>query len=281
MAMMRADDRRLGVEADRVRQWLFVVPQNGSGSTFLTACLHTCRRVIALPAEGQHVRGFRGPSPRLFDEQFAWARRGCRVAGALATDLLYDWPATRRAWLAVARPSSPVADVLVEKSPPNMVRVDLLDRHFPGARFLFLVRDPFALAESVIRHRPDLPDAEGAAVEHIVACLERQRANADRHVPSGAGLLLRYEDLCDEPGAAEARLQAWLPELGDICVRRHVRVRDDELPLTNLNAEHHARLGRAATTRLAAAFGPHEELLAWFGYPTVLPASPRRSTRGP
>jgi hypothetical protein len=271
--MTSAPTERVGVPA-RVRH-LFVVPQNNSGSTFLTACLHACRRVIGLPGEGQHVPGFRGPVPRHFGDHFAWGREGCRTAGILATDALYDWAAIRRAWYDAAVPASGDADLFVEKSPPNVARVGSLDRHFPGARFLFLVRDPFAVAESVIRHRPDLPAVVGAAGEHVVATLRLQRDNIARYGAGGRGLLVRYEDLCDRPVATESAVRTWEPGLDDLCVRRRLPVKGRyDRPLANLNGEHHSRLRPDQVDALQSAFAPHAGLLATFRYAPVLSATP-------
>jgi hypothetical protein len=260
-----------GIDAGRVRFHLFVVPQNNSGSTFLTACLHACRRVIALPCEGQHVAGFRGPVPRRFGDHFAWGRAGCRTGAVLAADDLYDWEAIRRAWYGAAVAAGAGADVFVEKSPPNVARTALLDRQFPGARFLFLVRDPFALAESVIRHRPDLPGGARRAAEHVVTTFRLQRDNVARYVPGGRGVLVRYEDLCDQPLATEARLRAWAPELDDLCVRRRLPVKGRyHQMLTNLNGAHHGRLQPRQVDELQAVFAPHAALLAAFRYAPVL-----------
>lgn len=263
------------IGADRVRAHLFVAPQNNSGSTFLTACLHRCRRVIALPCEGQHVPGFRGPVPGAFGDALVWGAAGCRTAALLATESLYDWPVTRRAWLAVARPASAAADLLVEKSPPNIARLDQLDRHVPGSRFLLLVRDPFAVAESVIRGRPDVPGIARRAGEHVVTTLGLQRANAERYVAAGRAVLVRYEDLCDDPTGTEARIRALVPELDDLCVRRRLAVkgRYDRF-LANLNAEHHARLGPRELDVLQAVFSSHAGLLGSFGYSPARPAHP-------
>jgi hypothetical protein len=280
-----------GVDARRVRTHVFVVPQNNSGSTFLTACLHVCRRVIRLPCEGQHVTGFRGPVPRQFGDQLIWGRDGCRTGAVLAADGLYDWPAIRRCWYAAAVPASAHADVLVEKSPPNVARVASLDRHFPGARFLFLVRDPFALAESIIRHRSaqqqgsvagrgaDLPGVVVGAAQHVVTTLRLQRASVERYEGTGRGLLVRYEDMCDQPVATELAVARWAPELSDLCVRRQLRIkgRYDQL-LTNLNGKHHARLPPEQIEQieqLEAAFAPHAGLFATFRYDTVLERAPR------
>jgi hypothetical protein len=275
-----------GIDPGRVKSHLFVVPQNNSGSTFLTGCLHACRRVIALPSEGQHVPGFRGPVPRGFGDHFVWGRPGCRTGAVLATDELYDWGAIRRAWYGVAVPAGDGADVFVEKSPPNVARTALLDRHFPGARFLFLVRDPFALAESVVRQRPNLPDATRQAGEHVVTTFRLQRDNVANFSGGGRGVLVRYEDLCDSPVATEDRLRAWAPELDDLCVRRRIPVKGRyDQDLTNLNGDHHARLQPRQRDELEAVFAPHADLLAAFRYAPVLeapdpePQEDRRWTR--
>jgi hypothetical protein len=98
---------------------------------------------------------------------------------------------------------------LILKSPPHTARVKLLLGLFPGARFVHIRRDPYAVFQST-RHlwntgppnwclqRPDYPDAEGRILATYRAMYDayfEQRAL----IPAGHGYELAYEDLERDP----------------------------------------------------------------------------------
>lgn len=95
------------------------------------------------------------------------------------------------------------------KSPPHTGRVGVLAETFPGAKFIHLTRDPYALFPSTIKLWRALHFAQGFQMsegddleEYVFTCLERmyqgfqaQRAGVDeRDIVD-----LRYEDLVADP----------------------------------------------------------------------------------
>ena len=95
-------------------------------------------------------------------------------------------------------------DVLVEKSPPNIIRSRFLQAMFPRSWFLFIVRHPIptSLATRKWSHT-DVKEllahwlTAHTIMLHDLAALERC-------------LLLRYEDLCASPDAELARVWSFL-----------------------------------------------------------------------
>ena len=126
-------------------------------------------------------------------------------------------PAARRRWeatwlgflkaLLVRRPGR-----LVLKSPQHTFRVPHILRLFPEARFIHLVRDPFAVFPSTVHFWSSMGRAHAlrarppADLEHSV--LETFRRMHDRFeatralIPPGRLVELRYEDLAADPAAA-------------------------------------------------------------------------------
>lgn len=117
--------------------------------------------------------------------------------------------------------------VLVEKSPPNLLKMRFLQALFPGARFIILLRHPVATAlatqkwsgttlESLIEHWLlcyesmlwDLPWIEHIALlryEDLVADGDRELVRMQRFIglePGGAGLRL-------QPGLNESYFRRW------------------------------------------------------------------------
>lgn len=113
---------------------------------------------------------------------------------------------------------------LVMKSPPHTGRIALLAEMFPGARFVHLVRNPYALFPSMYRTWQALDLAQGFQIPHfagldrfILDCFqrmyrgfERQRQQIDpSHICD-----VRYEDLVDDPLGQVQRVYEQL-ELGN------------------------------------------------------------------
>ena len=260
---------------------LFVICANNSGSTFLNAALGTCLAAWRLPAEGQRMPGFRGPrtsfGPGVDAPGMIWAAREETLRRFADADA-YDWPHTRKAWYFQASASDARASVFVTKSPPFLLQVAALAQHFRNARFLFMVRDPYAVCEGICRNfRRRFPNdyqrlfggcevrlAEAAAA-HVTACMEAQRRNIERWTTSG--VFFTYEAMCAVPEEVAARIQALVPQLDDLNLRQRLPVKGayHEM-LTDMNARQIERLSGVEVAALNRVFGKARGLLGAFGY---------------
>ena len=252
---------------------LFVIVPNQSGSTFLQIALSTCRATWNLSWEGQHALGYVGPTVgrgRLRGALKVWASRP-QWRDVLTDATLYDWPRTRRAWYFQAWARDPRASVFVTKSPSHLLLVDELARHFVNAKFLFMVRNPYAVCEGICRvvkqRRISLPGANvpEAAAKHVVACLDRQRRNVERH--GGRGIFFTYETMCADPESAARETRRLVPELDDVELRQRLPIkgRYDEM-LTDMTARQIARLEPRQIEAFNGVFRAHADVLAHFGY---------------
>lgn len=272
--------RRLAAEpivisgaAGAIRRHLFLLAPNNSGSTFLAAALADCARVWSLPREGQHVGGFQGPSSRGTGTRLLWAADAASVA-AFRDAAAYDWTRTRRAWEFHARASQAGADTLVVASPPFLLIADQLAAEFPDAAFLILVRNPYAIAEGIIRRGeaagpvPPGDSLATTAARHIVAALAAQEAN--RAALGSRAAFFTYEEMCAASTAVAARIATLAPALADLDLTRArpVKGRYDE-PLRDMNAGQIARLTPEQIADLDTVFAAHRPLLTRFGYDRV------------
>lgn len=98
------------------------------------------------------------------------------------------------------------------KSPSNSFRISRLDRLFPGAAFVRIVREPCAVFASTLRlwqtmwerYALAAPLAREVLIERILQtriALERKLESAIRLLPPERVMTLRYEDLISEPRA--------------------------------------------------------------------------------
>ena len=268
----------------RIKKHLFVICPNNSGSSFLAGALEQCRATWRLPREGTGIRGFAGPVPWRDDggrPGLLWASEQ-RWIDLFADPKNYDWPRNRKVWYFHSYARDPDASVFVTKSPPHLLCVEQLARHFRNAKFLFMVRNPYAVCEGICRrYRTRLPAryleqyaAHGrslpeAAATHAVNCLVWQRRNIEAH--RSRGVLVTYEEMCRDPAAAAGRIQALVPELDDLNLRQRIAVKEYDEMLTDMNPRQLARLDGEQIAALNRVFHAHREALAWFGYSIMAP----------
>jgi hypothetical protein len=117
------------------------------------------------------------------------------------------WRDTLRRFLAMLAVADPRRPVL--KSPPHTARVGVLAEMFPEARFLHVVRDPFAVFGSTMKLWRSLDAGQGLQVDrgerleqYVFECFEQMYAAFERDRATLApGRLheVRYEDLVADP----------------------------------------------------------------------------------
>jgi len=110
------------------------------------------------------------------------------------------------------------------KSPPHTGRIEVLSRLFPGARFIHIVRHPFALFPSTMRLWQSLDEVQGLQMprgrgleDYVFECLTRMYRGFEdqrKRLDSAAIYDVRYEDLTANPVAEVGKMYQRL-ELGD------------------------------------------------------------------
>ena len=265
---------------------LFVICPNHSGSTFLQKALATSRRTWNLPREGKSTLGFVGPRPENDDRltgsnKIYFAKK--RWLDVLADPAAYDWPRNRATWYFQAHARAPRATVFVEKTARLLPVVGDLVRHFHNAKFLFMVRNPYAVCEGICRQLRSLqrsptfprPALEGERLEtlaarHVATCLELQSRNVERY--GDCGVFFTYEALCAEPERVAYAIRLAVPELDDLNLRRRLPVKEryDEM-LTDMNARQIARLDAGQIAAINRELQQHRAVLDHFGYEIMDP----------
>ena len=255
---------------------LFAVCPNNSGSTFLGHALATCRAAWSLAREGKRMLGYVGPTtyrPPLPGEPkpgLIWGARQ-RWIDRFADPRNYDWPRNRKAWYFQASAQDPRASVFVTKSPPFLLLVDQLRRHFRNAKFLFMVRNPYAVCEGICRNYRSQFVAEERSLEeeaalHAVRCLAWQRRNVQAY--RDCSVFFTYEEMCAEPGRVAQRIRALVPELDDLNLRQRLPVKENsyDAMLTDMNERQIARLDASQIAVFNRVFREHRDALDYFGY---------------
>ena len=175
-------------------------------------------------------------------------------------NLRIDWSHVKTVWEQHWDLDRPV---LLEKSPPNLIRAKQLADHFDPAYFFVVWRNPYAHCESQIRRNGNPPMRAAA---FAINCLRHQQANIeslDRVLP------ISYEQLTEKPKDFAEKALRFLPELNRITTTGtfHVHnLRNEALEVTNLNNEKISRLSVSELQKINDVFVRNQSIMDYFGY---------------
>ncbi len=270
---------------EQIRSNVFIICPNNSGSTLLKRLLETSPHFLSLKREGQFAFGFKGPVCREVLEQcknhpfkmepLTWAASDLSVR-YIRDARKYDWEANQKSWYLQATGSAPdTACMYLEKTPYFLLITEELRRFFTECRFIFMVRNPYAAIQGVVKrenmrpflNNPNVDLAKHSAL-HFLTCLRVQKQNLTQFPDQSC--LLRYEDLCDRPDLALNTLKRLLPEVQELDLQAEVQVKHYPARRpTNMNATHIENLTSAQISSINSVFEPERALLAEFGYDLI------------
>lgn len=219
-----------------IDRFVFICGLHRSGTTLLERLLASRFDVAYLRAsvpesEGQHMQSvYRAANVYGGAGRFAFSRE----MPADLERLLSDPEACRARIIAdwnrfVVGTSS----TLLEKSPPNLTKIDWLRQVFPGARFVIMTRDPRA-ASAATRKWSNTP------LEELMRHWDTAYSQAVAQSREEDCTVLRYEDLCENQDGEISRIAAFL-RLDARDSSGHIEERHREL--TNSNAKYFAMHG--------------------------------------
>jgi hypothetical protein len=237
---------------------LFVVGCNNSGTTLLAEILKSHPLVRTLKSEGQRLTtAIPNSAPlgigRVFTQRIELFRWTENDPGDCVPRLRYDW-----AYFSDPRPG-----IRLEKSPPNTLRSRWLQRYFSPARFIVLVRNPYAVCEGVSRRR-------GHSIAEAAEHWRLVHEVLDEDMPYLEHCLtVRYEDLCTRTAEVLEQLQKFLgveqpfdPRLATREFKAH-NMSGKPQQLQDFNAKSLARLSEQDKTEITRIIG--DGILRW-GY---------------
>jgi len=238
--MVQAELERIGgkVEDDGEPEYLFIGGAGRSGTTLLRAMLDSHENISVGP-ERKLIRTICGlrrdweGSATVFEE------------AGLTSEILDD---SVKAFISTLMESTGKgAKRIGEKTPPNLLYMEMLGRFYPQARFVHVIRDGRAVGASLLKQdwrdmitgKPieycSDPELAGKYWAVVVEEIRSQAAS----VP-GRYLEVRYEDLVSRPRETMARVLAFLDEPWDERVLSH-QDSNLELPSTESSSEEVAK----------------------------------------
>ena len=179
-------------------------------------------------------------------------------------DSFYPWEKIKNIWMKYWDHSK---EILMDKSPPNIIRVKEIKKVFKDIYLLAMVRNPYAHVQSIMtRNKTSVENA----IEFTLKCLRYQKENRESEKNI---LFLTYEDLCNNTEGSIEKIHEFLPNLGalkiDIKFTAHNFKNKGKMKIKNLNNEKINRLSTEQIKIINSYFSKEEELLSYFGYSII------------
>jgi hypothetical protein len=257
---------------DRPEKYLFIICMNNSGSTLLERILRDCRNAVGFPA---------GPDQQVNGQQFVQGympipgrmkpkctRIWTEQAAVIEDASRYDWPKINHRWrvewarnpkMATANPR-----VFLEKSPANVLRAPMLQRHFKNSFFVLIQRNPYAVAEGIRRRMGFSIDR---CIVHWIRCAQKQMQN-ETILPRA--IRLSYEQLSEEPEICRQQIVHMVPELDDLDMNKQVAVHSVEgrkrQSVVNYNEKQIALLSKEDLAEINRHLEKVPEVMSHFRY---------------
>lgn len=251
---------RYAKDIGAAHEWCFIVGCNNSGTSLLRRMLQRTGQVSTFPLEGQRctttlARANKRDHERVWTEYLGELRMTDQDSTEIFPRLLHDW---------MREIPLPFHEIIVEKTTANSVRMTWLQKAFPRAKFIGMVRNGYAVTEGTIRKGGKSAE-RGARHWNVVNRVMNDDAKKVKDY-----LLLRYEDLVENPGETASRIGSFLgidPEKLRKVMRENygfTTVRGaGEQSVRNLNAEGIARL---SSDEIEIIHEEAHEMLDYFGY---------------
>lgn len=174
-----------------------------------------------------------------------------------------NWNFVKTEWEKYWNLSRPI---LLEKSPPNLVRAKDISNYFKPSYFIVFYRNPYAHCESLMRRKNNNPTK---AAKFALKCLEFQKKNIEE-LNNTIGI--SYEDLTSNISDTAQGLIKFLPELLGINYNQEFSAhnfRNEKMKITNLNSENISRLTKDQINEINIIFKHKKSILDYFNYEII------------
>ena len=241
-------------------KWCFIVACNNSGTSLLQNILEKSDTVSTLPYEGQIYTRVLARARRKGFER-VWSEYSEKLTVNIGHSLR-DGPRLLHDWTKDLK--TPLHELIVEKTPANILRMTWLQRIFHKSYFVGLIRNGYAVAEG-IKRKGNKDISRAARHWNIV-----NKKMLDESKRVRRFLLLNYEQLSEHPEKTMKQLANFL-ELDPQPLEQAVCKTFDfttvagsgPSPIQNLNDESIARLSSDDITKIRTNA---DEMLEYFGY---------------
>lgn len=238
--------------------FLFIITPPYSGSTALSELLNTSHRTMILQERGEGQ----------------WLVPGLCEKDRWDQDKEVNYLSVKAVWLnkyqEIKRLTQNI-DVVIEKSPPNMMRMERLSSQFRDFSFIANNRDPYANCASIFFRHHDAdnlsPDKRKEALSGLAKAWIMRSLKIQELMSRFSAPLLRYEEFCDNPSKVLSMLN--LPDGVSRTINPNASVKVKDYPIqsiTNQNERQINKLTAEEIEHISYILASSSELLEFFGY---------------
>lgn len=242
---------------------LFLLVANNSGSSILHDLIATSQQVAVLPGEGQFCDNFVGPVAYTFGVAHFFTKK----EEIFRNKKNYEWSVIKRQWDSLWAKDNVNAKIFLQKSPPDILRADMLKETFNNTKFIIMIRNPYAVVESVLRANPQTFLVDAA--EHAIRCLEIQLENSEIFLND---LVLRYEDFTENLEESVKNIEDFLG-VDDLDSSRVFNSKGYTSKILNMNDSQIKRLTDKQLRIINNVFLKKLTVLTECGYELIQPSS--------
>ncbi len=238
-------------------KFLFLLTPPYAGSTVLAKILNTASNSMILrkDAEGQWL------VPEMVNDRWN-------------PEKYIDWESVKSVWLSTYELINTHVEglnLIIEKSPPNLLRAEQLHREFSNSSFLCFNRNPYAnCSSSFHRHHRDRELSKDKRIIKIKKAAKKWLVLSKYLKDSIDQLNLAYftyEQFCEETASCLQKVIDICPEIQSVDIEAEVQVKDyDKQGIVNQNQRQIELLDSEDIATISSVISEDEKLLKFFGY---------------
>lgn len=238
--------------------FLFIITPPYSGSTALAQILNSAHGTAFLQKRGEGQ----------------WLIPGMCETDRWDRQKIINWESVRAVWLKrIEFIEARVQDVrlIIEKSPPNLVRIDQLTEIFSNHSLMAFNRNPYANCSSILyRYYDPKNKSEGERTRILSRLADDWLFRSDwikRWIDKWQLTTFTYEGFCAEPAACVSKLAVDLPVLQTVDVNKSIKVKHyKKQGIINFNEEQISRLSQKGLDTISEVLTKDLTLVSFFGY---------------
>ena len=235
-------------------RYLFVLSPPFCGSTLLTQILSTSNFVSVNNSSGT-CEGQKLPSVRkiMFDHKRRWDET-----------FDFDWKLIKNEWRKYWQLDRPL---LLEKSPPNILRAESIEKIFSPSYFIILYRNPYAHIVSLMMRKNNYEASQAA--EDVIKFLSYQKKNI---LTLKNMIHFSYEQLTDDPYSVYKLMKEMLPQLSDIDLEKDFTAHNHlnkKMKITNLNERNISSIKESQLKQINSVLTEKKDILDFFKYKLI------------
>jgi len=243
-------------------QHVFILCANHSGSTALYLLMSTSPNVSVIKSNGSILEGQIVPRVKSHMPYAKESDKGLFYLHKKTYKAFenYNWKEIKKEWFKHWDVKCPV---LVEKSTTNLYRKNMLEENFYNSKFLIMVRNPYAMCESIKKkHHVDVK----LAIKHWIDTTEQQIHNFNQN-----SLIFTYEQLCDNTKDIVLKIIDFVPKIVNLEYKSYLnRPRYESIcGFKNMNSEQINKLSNKEIKSINKELEKNKEILDFFDYKII------------